>query len=62
MPLDDCFHPVHRYKEDLVDLWHWPHVVTVGLSTVPLAFKGFGQVHLDLEATSAEACERCRIP
>lgn len=57
-----AYRPVHRNKEDLIDLWHWPLAVGSPLPTVPLALKGFGCVALNLEATYAEACERSRIP
>lgn len=57
-----AYRPVHRNKEDLIDLWHWPLAVGQPLPAVPLALKGFGCVRLDLEATYAEACERSRIP
>ncbi|MBA4064474.1 MAG: hypothetical protein C0501_12320 [Isosphaera sp.] len=57
-----AYRPVHRKKEDLIDLWTWPLAVGAALPAVPLALKGFGCVRLDLEATYAEACERSRIP
>jgi hypothetical protein len=57
-----AYRPVHRNKEDLIDLWHWPLAVGQLLPTVPLALKGFGCVALNLEATYTEACERSRIP
>jgi Protein of unknown function (DUF4058) len=57
-----AYRPVHRNKEDLIDLWLWPLTVGASLPTVPLALKGFGCVALNLDATYAEACERSRIP
>ncbi len=57
-----AYRPVHRNKEDLVDLWLWPLTLGAALPAVPLALKGYGCVRLDLEATYAEACERNRIP
>jgi hypothetical protein len=57
-----AYRPVHRNKEDLIDLWTWPLAVGSALPAVPLALKGFGCVRLDLEATYAEACQRSRIP
>lgn len=57
-----AYRPVHRKKEDLIDLWMWPLAVGSALPAVPLALKAFGCVRLDLEATYREACERSRIP
>jgi hypothetical protein len=57
-----AYRPVHRNKEDTIDLWMWPLVVGSVLPVVPLALKGFGCILLDLEATYREACERSRIP
>jgi hypothetical protein len=57
-----AYRPVHRNKEDLIDLWLWPLKVGEALPAVPLALKGYGCVRLDLEATYAEACTRLRIP
>lgn len=57
-----AYRPVHRKKENFIDLWHWPLAVGAALPTVPLALKGFGCVALNLEATYTEACERSRIP
>lgn len=57
-----AYRPVHRNREDVIDLWHWPLAVGSPLPAVPLALKGFGCVRLDLEATYTEACERSRIP
>jgi hypothetical protein len=57
-----AYRPVHRNKEDLIDLWLWPLKVGEALPAVPLALKGYGCVRLDLEATYAEACTRFRIP
>jgi hypothetical protein len=57
-----AYRPVHRNKEDLIDLWHWPLAIGAALPAVPLALKGYGCVRLDLEATYAEACEHSRIP
>ncbi len=56
-----AYRPVHRNKEDLIDLWTWPLTIGSSLPAVPLALKGFGCVRLDLEATYSEACERSRI-
>jgi len=56
------YRPVQRKWDKMIDLWHWPLVVSSALPTVPLALKGFGCVALNLEATYQEACERCRIP
>ena len=57
-----AYRPVHRNKEDLIDLWTWPLAVGSALPAVPLALKGYGCVRLDLEASYNEACERLRIP
>jgi hypothetical protein len=57
-----AYRPVHRNKEDLIDLWKWPLAVGAALPVVPLALKGYGCVRLDLESTYSEACERSRIP
>jgi hypothetical protein len=57
-----AYRPVSRKGKDLIDLWHWPLAVGTPLPPVPLPLKGIGCVRLDLEATYAEACERCRIP
>jgi hypothetical protein len=57
-----AYRPVHRKKEDLIDLWTWPLTIGSALPAVPLALKGYGCVRLDLEATYNEACERLRIP
>lgn len=57
-----AYRPVHRNKEDLIDLWTWELGVGQPLPAVPLPLKGIGCVRLDLEATYAEACERSRIP
>lgn len=57
-----AYRPVHRNKEDLIDLWRWPMAVGSPLPTVPLALKGYGCVRLDLEASYMEACGRLRIP
>jgi hypothetical protein len=57
-----AYRPVHRNKEDAIDLWMWPLVVGSVLPIVPLALKEFGTVPLNLEATYRESCERSRIP
>ncbi|HEX4607472.1 MAG TPA: DUF4058 family protein [Urbifossiella sp.] len=57
-----CYRPVCRGGQNLIDLWRWPLAVGAALPAVPLPLTGFGCVRLDLEATYAEACERCRIP
>jgi hypothetical protein len=57
-----AYRPVHRKKEDLIDLWTWPLTIGSALPAVPLALKGYGCVRLDLEASYNEACERLRIP
>jgi hypothetical protein len=57
-----AYRPVHRKKQDVVDLWHWELKVGASLPTVPLALREFGVIGLDLEATYAEACQRSRIP
>jgi hypothetical protein len=57
-----AYRPVSRNGQSLIDLWHWPLAVGSPLPSVPLPLKGIGCVRLDLEATYAEACERCRIP
>jgi hypothetical protein len=57
-----AYRPVHRNKEDRIDLWRWPLKVGEPLPAVPLALRGYGCVKLDLEATYAEACVRLRIP
>lgn len=57
-----AYRPVHRNKEDLIDLWPWPLKVGEALPAVPLALKSYGCVRLDLEASYSEACARTRIP
>lgn len=57
-----AYRPIHRNKENLIDLWLWPLKVGEALPSVPLALKGYGCVRLDLEATYTEACARLRIP
>ncbi len=56
-----AYRPVHRNKEDLVDLWHWPLEVGAAIPAVPLALKGYGCVKLELEATYTEVRERTRL-
>jgi hypothetical protein len=56
------YRPVRRAEQNLIDLWRWPLAVGAALPAVPLPLTGYGCVRLDLEATYAEACERCRIP
>lgn len=56
------YRPVRRQEQNLIDLWRWPLAVGAALPAVPLPLTGFGCVRLDLEATYAEACARCRIP
>jgi hypothetical protein len=57
-----AYRPVHRNKEDMIDLWTWELALGSHLPTVPLSLKEFGTIPLDLEKTYAEACERSRIP
>jgi hypothetical protein len=57
-----AYRPVHRNKEDTVDVWGWELVLGSPLPTVPLALKEFGTMPLNLETTYREACERSRIP
>ncbi len=57
-----AYRPVHRNKEDAIDLWMWPLAVGSVLPIVPLALMEFGTVALNLETTYIEACERSRIP
>lgn len=57
-----AYRPVHRNKEDLIDLCLWPLKVGEALPSVPLALKGYGCVRLGLDATYTEACARLRIP
>jgi hypothetical protein len=57
-----AYRPVHRNKEDAVDLWTWKLAIGSVLPTVPLALKEFGTVPLNLETTYMEACLRSRIP
>ena len=56
------YRPVSRNERDLIDLWMWPLSVGSPLPTVPLPLKGYGCIHLDLEATYLEACSHTRIP
>lgn len=61
-PIYACaYRPVHRKKNDAVDMWLRSLGVGLPLPELPLALKGYGCVRLDLEATYAEACERNRI-
>jgi hypothetical protein len=57
-----AYRPVHRNKDNVIDLWPHPLAVGSALPAVPLYLKGYGCVRLDLEATYSEACERSRIP
>jgi hypothetical protein len=57
-----AYRPVHRNKEDVVDLWQWELALGSALPVVPLALKEFGTIPLNLDATYLEACERSRIP
>jgi len=53
-----AYRPVHRDREDVIDLWSWPLAIGSALPAVPLALRDFGCVRLELEATYSEACER----
>jgi hypothetical protein len=57
-----AYRPVHRKKEDVIDLWTWELAVGSPLPTLPLSLKEFGTIPLNLELSYCEACERSRIP
>ena len=57
-----AYRPVHRNKEDTIDLWMWELTIGSALPIVPLSLREFGTIPLNLEATYAEACFRSRIP